>query len=60
MLDEKKMNRDDREEYGDFIGIKGFVIKNSREAGLSVRFGNDRVDEFNPKVLMKLSKPDEE
>jgi len=60
MLDEKKMNRDDREEYGDFIGIRGFVIKNSKDAGLSIRFGNDRVDEFNPKVLMKLNKPDEE
>lgn len=59
MLDERKMDRDDREEYGAFIGIKGFVIKNSKDAGLSIRFGNDRVDEFNHKVLMKLNKPDE-
>jgi hypothetical protein len=56
MLDEKKMNKDDYEEYGDFIGIKGFVIKNSKELGLSIRFGNDRVDEFNPSVLVKLKK----
>jgi len=59
MLDEKKMDRDDRQEYGELIGIRGFVIKNTRDAGLSIRFGNDRVDEFNPKVLMKLDKPDE-
>lgn len=60
MLDEKKMNRDDYEEYKDFVGIKGFVIKNSREDGLSIRFQNDRIDEFNPKVLMKLTREDED
>lgn len=59
MLDDKKMDRDDREEYGKLIGIKGFVIKNSKEDGLSIRFGNDRIDEFNHKVLMKLSKLEE-
>jgi len=58
MLDEKKMDRDDRVEYGAFIGLKGFVIKNTREDGLSIRFGNDRVDEFNPKILKKLEKLD--
>lgn len=56
MLDENKMDRDDREEYGHLVGIKGFVIKNTQNDGLSIRFGNDRYDEFNPKVLMKLDK----
>lgn len=59
MIDEKKMNKDDRGEFGEYIGIKGFVIKNSKEEGLSIRFKNDRVDEFNPKILKKLSKPEE-
>jgi hypothetical protein len=58
-LDESKMNRDDREEYGSLIGQRGFVIKNTSGDGLSVRFGNDRYDEFNPKVLRKLDKPEE-
>jgi len=59
MIDESKMDRLDREEYGEFIGIKGFVIKNSQEDGLSVRFQNDRVDEFNYEILKKLEKPEE-
>jgi hypothetical protein len=59
MLDEKKMDKDDYEEYGHLVGIKGFVIKNTQNDGLSIRFGNDRYDEFNPAVLMKLTREDE-
>ena len=59
VLDEKKMDRDDRIEYGHLIGIKGFVIKNTQNDGLSIRFGNDRYDEFNPKVLKKIEKLEE-
>jgi len=57
MLDERKMNRDDYEEYKEVVGKKGFVIKNTRSDGLSIRFEDDRYDEFNPKVLKKLEKP---
>ena len=53
------MDKDDHDEYGEFIGRKGFVIKNSRNDGLSIRFENDRVDEFNPAVLKKLEKQEE-
>ncbi|MEK6829504.1 MAG: hypothetical protein AABY15_05205 [Nanoarchaeota archaeon] len=60
MLDEKKMDSDDHAEYGNLLGQKGFVIKNSREDGLSIRFGNDRYDEFNHKVLRKLGEQDKE
>lgn len=56
LLDESKMDRDDYAEYGHLVGIKGFVIKNTQNDGLSIRFGNDRYDEFNPAVLMKLDK----
>lgn len=56
MLDADKMNSDDREEYGVLIGKKGFVIKNTINDGLSIRFDNDRYDEFNEKVLKKLYK----
>lgn len=58
-LDESKMDKDDHEEYGHLLEQRGFVIKNSREDGLSIRFGKDRYDEFNHKVLQKLFKPDE-
>ena len=58
MLDEKKMDSDDHIEYGKLLGQKGFVIKNSREDGLSIRFGNDRFDEFNHEVLRKLGEQD--
>lgn len=58
MLDEDKMARADRLEYGELIGKKGFVIKNSKDAGLSIRFEDDRHDEFNHAILMKLSKPE--
>ena len=59
MIDEKKMNKYDREDYGQFVGIRGFVIKNSREDGISVRFQNDRVDEMEPKILKKLTKDED-
>jgi len=58
MIDEKKMNRDDREEFGEYVGIMGFVIKNSKEDGLSIRFKSERVDEFNPQILKKQEKQD--
>ncbi len=58
MLDEKKMQRADYIEYGELVGKKGFVIKNSRDEGLSIRFENDRHDEFNHSILIKLSKPE--
>lgn len=57
-LDESKMDREDHQEYGHLVGQRGFVIKNTRADGLSIRFGNDRYDEFNPKVLKKLFKPE--
>ncbi len=60
VLDEKKMDRDDYVEYGKLLGQKGFVIKNTREDGLCLRFGNDRHDEFNPKILRKLGEADRE
>lgn len=60
MLDDKKMDSDDHEEYGKLLGQKGFVIKNSQEDGLSIRFGNDRFDEFNHEVLKKLEKEEDD
>ena len=59
MLDDSKMDKDDIEEYGKLIGLKGFVIKNTKNEGLSIRFGNDRYDEFNSKVLKKLEKDED-
>lgn len=58
MLDESKMDREDYLEYGELVGKKGFVIKNTRLDGLCIRFENDRYDEFNPEVLKKLEKQD--
>jgi len=57
-LDEKKMDREDHIEYGELVGKRGFVIKNTRNDGLSIRFEDDRYDEFNPKILIKLDKPE--
>jgi len=54
MLDESKMNGDDYTEYGELIGKKGFVIKNNQEDGICLRFDNERFDEFNPDILIKL------
>ena len=54
IIDESKMDSEDRKEYGSLVGQKGFVIKNNQEDGICLRFGNDRYDDFNPDILVKL------
>lgn len=53
-LVENKMDEADRMEYGKLIGQKGYIIKNDREEGISIRFGNARYDDFEPSILRKL------
>lgn len=60
VLDENKMHRDDYEEYGKVVGVKGFVIKNSSEYGLCARFGNDRYDDIPYNIVRKLTNEDRE
>ena len=57
-LDESKMDQADKSEFGHLIGQRGFVIKNSQQDGICLRFGNDRYDDFEPDILMKISKPE--
>jgi hypothetical protein len=60
VLDEKKMHRDDFAEYSKFVGKKGFVIKNSIDDGLCVRFENDRVNDIPHNIVRKLTDADRE
>lgn len=60
MLDEDKMHKDDYSEYGDIVGKKGFVIKNTTNDGLCVRFGSDRYDDIPFDIIKKLSHDDDD
>lgn len=60
MLNETKMHKDDYFEYGKVVGQKGFVIKNSTEDGLCVRFGNDRYNDVPHNIVRKLTEEDRE
>lgn len=57
MIDESKFFKSSpsvKEAYGSLVGVKGFVVNNDEEDGLSIRFGSNRYDEFNPSILIKL------
>lgn len=58
VLDEKKMSRSDHSEFESILGEKGFVIKNTEESGICIRFNGKRYDDFEPGILRRLGEAD--